>query len=143
MARVPFCKVFFAKPLDKFTWQCYNELANKTWQGGNIMKKEEILEMSRKENKDKDDERVVLAKLKATRFANLVMLLLGITFLIVAGRLKNEEALYMIIALSCGTTASNYFSLYYHVKGRFNLIMVIFEMMLTLAAIVILIFVVI
>ena len=107
------------------------------------MKKEEILQMSRSENKDKDDERMVLAKLKATRFATLVMLFLGLAFMIVAGRLKNDAALYMIIALSCGTIASNYFALYYHVKGRPNLFFGIFVVLLALVAIVRLIFVVI
>ena len=44
------------KCIDKLTWRYNNIIANKTWQllGGFTMNKEEILERSRKENKNQD-----------------------------------------------------------------------------------------
>ena len=59
---------FLGKTVDKFTWLWYTNLVKKTWQDvrtykiinskndmeENTMEKEKILEMSRKENKNKD-----------------------------------------------------------------------------------------
>ena len=77
-ASVPFCippltsqKLFFAKGLDKFTWQEYNKDAPSTLGIKNprsyAMNKEEILELSRKENEGKQDEREILAYGEAGR----------------------------------------------------------------------------
>lgn len=43
----------FAKTIDKFTLQSYNN-DKKTWNGGILMKKDEILNASRKEHRNKD-----------------------------------------------------------------------------------------
>lgn len=45
-----------AKHIDKLTWQCYSVLDKKTWHQERIpvMEKDQILEKSRKENKNQD-----------------------------------------------------------------------------------------
>lgn len=45
-----------AKHIDKLTWQCYSVLDKKTWHQERIpvMEKDQILEKSRKENKNRD-----------------------------------------------------------------------------------------
>lgn len=50
------CKENLAKHIDKLTWQCYSVLDKKTWQQERIpaMEKDQILEKSRKENKNQD-----------------------------------------------------------------------------------------
>lgn len=60
------CQENFAKSLDKYTWQDYNadmtrKLGNR--QGGILMNREEILERSRQENKNRDEmERDAMAR---------------------------------------------------------------------------------
>lgn len=50
------CKENLAKHIDKLTWQCYSVLDKKTWHQERIlvMEKDQILEKSRKENKNQD-----------------------------------------------------------------------------------------
>lgn len=50
------CKENLAKHIDKLTWQCYSVLDKKTWHQERIpvMEKDQILEKSRKENKNRD-----------------------------------------------------------------------------------------
>ena len=46
---------FFMNSIDKKTWYVYNiKYAKKTWRGGVFMKKDEILNASRKEHRNKD-----------------------------------------------------------------------------------------
>ena len=46
---------FFMNSIDKKTWHVYNiKYAKKTWHGGVFMKKDEILNASRKEHRNKD-----------------------------------------------------------------------------------------
>lgn len=50
------CKENLAKHIDKLTWQCYSILDKKTWHQERIpaMEKDQILEKSRKENRNQD-----------------------------------------------------------------------------------------
>ena len=51
-----FAKKTLQTAIDKFTWQCYTDLANKTWQRElTIMNKEEILQKARTENAGVDE----------------------------------------------------------------------------------------
>ncbi len=107
------------------------------------MEKEEILEKSRKENKNKDDELVLHAKLKASRFANFVACLLSIAFIFVAKWLNNEQAIYIICTLMCSMFSSHFFSLYWQLKRRTHLYFAIFEVAVALLGVVRLIWIVI
>ena len=83
--------------LDKFTWQCYTTLANKTWQGGMIVNKEQLLEMSRKENKN-GDEREEKIKLRSYAISSCVGALICLTLVILEGTVfdRSTTVIWMI-----------------------------------------------
>lgn len=73
---------FFMNSIDKKTWYVYNiKYAKKTWHGGVFMKKDEILNASRKEHRNKDlaeMEVVYQAGSHASRVGALVCCLLSL-----------------------------------------------------------------
>lgn len=73
---------FFMNSIDKKTWHVYNiKYAKKTWHGGVLMKKDEILNASRKEHRNKDlaeMEVVYQAGSHASRVGALVCCLLSL-----------------------------------------------------------------
>ena len=73
---------FFMSSIDKKTWYVYNvKRAKKTWYGGVFMKKDEILNASRKEHRNKDlaeMEVVYQAGSHASRVGALVCCLLSL-----------------------------------------------------------------
>ncbi len=82
--------LFFFQPLDKKTWWWYND-TKKTWQEVLCMKKEEILESSRKEHKNRD-----LAELEADRYAGSLAGKVGATVCCVISLLSSLIAHMML-----------------------------------------------
>ena len=92
-------------PLDNKTWQCYTEIAKKTWQKEALfMEKEEILRKSREDYSEKDE--AIKDHLKQTR-PILIALLAAALFLFwldgkyLDGRMLSDAVMLLAFAAIC------------------------------------------
>lgn len=122
-----FCKENFAKSIDKYTCQCYNN-DKKTYQRRFIINKEDILKMSRQENKGKLDERELAAFGKASRIGMLVGALLCAALILVSEFVLNMPELALVgWMVYFAMQGSSNIVLFKHLKTRSKLIYGIIE----------------
>lgn len=85
------------------------------------MEKEKILEMSRAENDNADDERVQQLKLKANSMASVFGILLCAIFMLVAFVCDLDEAYAMVASVCFGWRACVNLTNYYYMRKRADL----------------------
>jgi hypothetical protein len=92
------------KVLDKFTWHRYTGLAKKTWQARFIMNKDDILKMSRKENKN-GDEREEKIKLRSYAISAAIGALICMVLVFLEGYIFDRSTTVIWI-IYCGIMLS-------------------------------------